>query len=238
MIHIMLTRPQDQSQVLAQQLQLLKIKSLIFPTIEIVDASDITTLKNLTADLWQYQLIIFISPAAIHKMADYLKNIPDRIQKLVIGKDSATLIESYGWGKAIYPEATYNREALLAMPQLQNIQNQKVLLCQGEGGDVTIAETLRARGAIVYIANAYQRHLPSPSILPDLSTVNVIQCTSSQSMQNLIKLFGDVVLQKRLLVSSEKLSKLAETLGFTQPSLLAKNASDEAILHTLVQWSE
>jgi uroporphyrinogen-III synthase len=238
MIHIMLTRPQGQSQLLAQKLQLLKIKSLIFPTIEIVDAADVTTLKNLTADLTQYQFIIFISPAAIQKMANYLNKIPDHIQTLVIGKDSATLIESYGWGRAIYPEATYNREALLALPHLQNIQNQKILLCQGENSDVTLAETLRARGANVYIANAYQRRLPSPIFLPDLTTINIIQCTSSQSMQNLIKLFDNAVLQKRLLVSSEKLSQLAETLGFTLPSLLAKNASDEAILHTLSQWSE
>jgi uroporphyrinogen-III synthase len=232
---IMLTRPHGQSDELANKLEAAGIKTVIFPTIAIIDPPTTDSLKKLPAHLSSVDIIIFISPAAVHKMKNYCDAMPKNCQLLTIGKDTARLVRNSGWGDAIYPEENFNRDALLALPLLQSIAHKSILICQGNETNTYLAEALRSRGANVSIAILYQRALPAYRQIPDLRQIDIIQCTSSESMKNLVTLLGKEVLHKKLLLSSERLSDLAKLLGFSQQPLLAKNASDEAILQTLQQ---
>jgi uroporphyrinogen-III synthase len=234
MLRIMLTRPRGQSDFLAAKLRESGCFPVIFPTIEIIDSPDKKKLQQVTHNLAGYDIIIFISPAAFEHMLPWLQALPTKTQLMTIGKDTATLIQRSGFAQALYPKDNFNRDALLALPELQNVKNKTILLCQGDGGNPLIAETLRKRGATVYVAIAYQRRLPSPDQLPRLDAIDIIQVSSEESLRNLLQILGPEVLAKKLLLSSGKLCELAKSLGFTMQPLLAKNAGDEAILHTLV----
>ena len=60
----------------------------------------------------------------------------------------------------IYP-AHANSEGLLALPELQTVQNKKIIIFAGEAGKTVLAKTLQQRGAIVKMAYTHKRVLPN-----------------------------------------------------------------------------
>ena len=238
MINILITRPLSSAislrDKIAKQINHHKINSIIFPVINIIE----TESKILSQiDLSQIDIMIFISPAAVEHSARYIKNIKKHIKLFSIGKDTAEKIErlGLGWNKVIYPLEKFNSEALLDLKELKdiNIKNKNIMIFKGKGGNSNLRETLSARGANIIETVVYRRCLPKPDTLPDLNQIDLILCTSSESMNNLISLLGEAVKEKQLLVSSERLVLLAKTLGFKHTPLLAQNAGDEALIAAL-----
>lgn len=233
---ILLTRPQMQAEKLSQKLEKHGYKAIIFPTISIVSNPDKQALKEITTNLKQYDMAIFISPNAVTHIAPWIKLFPSHVEIFAIGPGTAKTIEEQNWGIAKYPEQ-YNSEGLLKLPQLQMIKDKIILVCRGQGGDTKLIETLRTRQATVVEAIVYQRQLSSPEQLPLLANIDRIVCTSQETLHNLVQLFGPQHWQqlrnKLLIVSSKRLQDLARSLGFTVQPILAKDASDEAILATL-----
>lgn len=244
MINFLITRPIASAvnlrDKIAEKTKNNKINPIIFPVIDIIETK-LTTLSQI--ELYQTDMMIFISPAAVDHAAFYIKNniksIKNSIQVFSIGKDTAEKIEKLGlaWSKVIHPSEKFNSETLLALQELKNIKNKNIIIFKGESGNPTLSDTLKTRGANIIEAVVYKRCLPKPDILPDLNNIDLILCTSSESMKNLILLLGKAVKEKRLLVSSERLILLAKTLGFKQTPLLAQNAGDEALIAVLLSNS-
>jgi len=234
MMNILITRPYSSGIKLRDKIseQIKNINSIIFPAIDIIE-------KNLPhIDLSQTDIMIFISPAAVEYSARHIKNIKKSISLFSIGKDTAEKIEKLklGFDKIIYPTEKFNSEGLLNLKELKeiNIKNKNIVIFKGQGGNPTLSEALKARGANVIEAVVYERRLPKPDSLPDLKNIDLILCTSSESMNNLIKLLGETVKEKQLLVSSERLVSQAKMLGFKYPPLLAQNAGDEALINVII----
>lgn len=240
---IVITRPKHQAQDLAEKITSLGGKTILFPTIDIADISDTTSLQNLIAQLKDFNLAIFISPNAVQKAAHFIKaqyNIwPHSVKIAAIGSSTAKALHDLGWRVDIYPVDKFNSETLLGLPALQHIAKQKIILFCGEGGRELIAETLQQRGAIVEVATVYRRVLPKSKPFL-LNNVDIIICTSNTSLQNLLTLADEkdrkLLKSKQLLVISSRLIELARNLGFTQPPILADNATDEAIIKALKTW--
>jgi uroporphyrinogen-III synthase len=233
MISILITRPLFSAHRLAEKIkaETKHIQPVIFPVIEIIDADLPLDLSCISC----IDMIIFISPIAVEKSGFSLSKLRDDIKIFAIGKGTAEKIQQHDWrGEVIFPQAKFNSEALLDLNELKEIKNKKILICKGEGGNTLLSETLRARGANVRKINVYKRILPKPAALPDLNMIDLILCTSQESMNNLICLLGESVKQKRLLVSSEKLKTLAKTLGFKLTPLLAENAGDTALINAMI----
>lgn len=258
MINFLITRPLSSAHSLrdkiAQRTQNKDINMILFPVIEIRKLNFSPKLDSklleLRINISQIDMMIFVSPAAVEHSLRYIQTlfishqiqIENTIKLFTIGKDTAEKIENSGfaWHKVIYPSEKFNSEALLALEELNaiNITNKNIIIFKGAGGNPVLTETLRTRGANVIEAVVYARHLPKPNKLPDLNNIDLILCTSSESMNNLISLLGEAVKEKRLLVSSERLILLAKTLGFKPTPLLAQNAGDEALIAALKQESK
>lgn len=227
--NILITRPLEQAQILADKLKALNFNPVIFPAIEI------KPIKFELPNLDKINILIFVSPAAIQSFSQQIKHIPAPIQIFTMGEDSANTIKNLhlNWPQAIYPKNHFNRESLLNLPELQIITDKNILIITGKTSSPELADTLTSRGAHINQLVTYESLLPHPKNIPPLQSIDLIIATSQTGLRNLLALFGPELRTKPLLVSSPKLVKLAEELGFVHPPLLAKNAGDNALIQAL-----
>jgi len=239
---ILNTRPAHQAQELNEKLATLGARVTSFPTIEITDAEDPLALQQAISNLKQYDIAIFISPNAVFKTFRLLPNPwPARTKIAAVGAGTVKALNGAALPIAFYPPEQFNSEALLALPELQQVKSKKIILFRGKNGRELLADTLRNRGALVTNVDCYQRTLPQN--VPKLRIhPDIIICTSNTGLQNLVTLLDKQnqswLFNTPLLVISQRMAEFAHKLGFVKPVLIADNASNKAILNTLISWQE
>lgn len=238
-----LTRPAAQVQQLRQALEKLGAQILSLPLLEIVPVPLTGINKQRLMNLDRYDLVFFVSSNAatigLNAINDYWPQYPAQVLNFAVGPGTAKVVQSYGLDVA-WPSERMSSEAMLALPQLQNIAGKKALIVRGVGGREILAEGLIARGASVEYAELYQRLQPhyEPALLrrylqqqPDAVVVS-----SAEALDNLctlLKPLGNEWQQLMLHVSSDRLATRALELGFTRTAVLA-DASDGAIIEGLL----
>lgn len=250
-VSVMVTRPKPQGQMLSEKIKALGGAPVYLPTIEIMPPENTTILKEQIGQLDQYDLIIFISPQAVSQSTSLIREhwptLPDKLKVLATGQGTANALHAAGFPTVIFPPEEWSTEGLLKLPILQNISGQKIALVRGEGGRELLADTLKARGANVTHFIAYRRTVPSfeksesyISLLQQRK-IDIIVCTSGESLHNLITLVGvankSFLQDVALVVVSQRLVQLATELQFTQV-FLAANASHSAIIDTLEVYAK
>jgi len=236
-IKVLITRPAQQGQILGEKIATLGGRFILLPTIEIAEASDQKLLQAQIQQLDKQDIAIFISPNAVQKTAPLIQQWPLKVKVGAVGSSTAETLHACHLPVDFYPTEKLSSEGLLALPALQQVSGKKIMLFQGEGGRELLATTLRQRGAEVTEVIAYRRILPAIAKLPS-EEVDIVICTSQTSLENLLTLVGERLLNKPLLVSSQRLAEIASILGFIKPPLIADNATDEALIKALMTWWE
>jgi len=135
-------------------------------------------------------------------------------------------------------------EGLLALPQLQDLTGQRVLLVKGEGGRQALATRLFERGAAVEELACYRRAAPSLGSGElaqklDQWDIGLIMISSGEGLANLLALLSPAETTKfsyiTLLVPSARVAEMALAAGFGRV-ITAENASDSAMLRALAAW--
>jgi uroporphyrinogen-III synthase len=107
----------------------------------------------------EYDIVISVtsnaSTLAYEWIDQYWPQLPLNPTWFAVGQSSAQPLLALGMNITC-PEGRHS-EGLLALSELQNIQDKKVLILRGKGGRELIAETLSERGATVSYAELYQR---------------------------------------------------------------------------------
>ncbi len=195
-------------------------------------------------DLNHYDLVFYVSTNAatlgLDAIAQWWPQYPVGIRNFAVGPGTAAVLEKHGLNVS-FPNEKMSSEALLALPDLQQITGKKALIVRGAGGREIIAEGLRARGVVVDYAELYERALPhyEPATLQDLlrtAAPTAIVISSAEALDNLKTLFAPVAgawAQLRLVVSSPRLGEHAAALGFQQMAVI-EGASDTAIMNGLL----
>ena len=151
----------------------------------------------------------------------------------------------YGLAADLYPERGFNSEALLALPAMQDVSGQRIVIFRGDGGREYLADTLRERGARVEYIAAYRRVRPESDNAHLLQLwrhqqISIVLVNSAESLKNLWEMVGttgrSLLTRTPLLVVSERLVGLAGELGFVDPPVVADNATDQAVLDALLAW--
>lgn len=245
----LITRPAHQAQDLAMHTRSSGGRVIHFPTLEIIGPKNtrkiILTIKKLN----QYDLVIFISPNAVFKTAEYFHAIwpawPKKLKIIATGPGTALSLKKHNLSCDNYPEKNFNGVGLLNLKVLQDIKQKKILIIKGEGGRHYLANGLKARGAQIDNLSVYKRQLPRVDKIniPNQEVIDVIICTSYSGLKNLISLLSShwqqaALFQKQLLVISSRLANSAKKLGFVKPPLISDNASHTAIIQTLFSWRE
>jgi len=261
------TRPDAQAEKWRQALQAAGAEVLRLPLMAIEPVTETAAeqaIKDRILSLADYQHAIFVSQNAaffgLQWLDQYWPQLPYRTQFYAVGSATAARLTDYGC-QVIEPDNTMNSEALLALPSLQSLTHEKIMIFRGCGGRPLLAEQLRQRGAQVDYCELYHRVFPRTEALKRLLSLSMVDLSQSdakaialhsgEALQNWNQLLQDFVQTQEmnnnqrqlpynldhlrgisLVVPGQRVAQLAQGLGFTR-ILIAENASDQAMLQAL-----
>lgn len=243
-LRIAVTRPREQSAILARDIEALGGICIQFPMLEILPVPDKKVLAGIAARLNEYQLAIFISPNAVRYGMETIQStggLPAALQVATVGLSSAKALQEFGINKVIAPQQRFDSESLLALPELQQVDGKKVVIFRGDKGRELLGDTLKQRGATVEYITCYHRNKPQQDIANLLDAKPGLLCiSSSEALNNLQELLNDsareLLFALPLFVSHERIALAARKLGWH--NVIVAAGGDEGLLSDLVAWAK
>lgn len=252
-LRVLITRPEAQAGNWQQLLENAGASTLRTPLMAIVpiDASQAKayqSIKNIVMDASLYQHGIFVSQNAAQYGLDWLEQywpqMPIGLRFYAVGSATAKCLERAGY-LVTAAGGTMNSEALLALPELQDLTHQRVVIFRGCGGRPLLGEVLRERGADVDYCELYERRFLSEGVAETLNShqwgqaSDLVTVHSGETLghwQAILERSGQTRWkQLTLLVPGERVAARARESGFTD-IVVAENASDACMLETLLNW--
>lgn len=236
-LHILVTRPLLQSNLLAEIIKQHQGIPLIFPTLEILPNNDKSIIDKLVKNLRFTDIIIFISENSVKHSLPYIKDqLSDKILIAAIGNNTATALAKNNLQVDIIPHE-FSSEGLLAHSLLNDIANKNISIIKGEGGRNLLEQELYQRTANIDTFAVYQRQCPQADITPFLQEkLDVIISASNESLTNLLQLTPKHLKERLktipLLVISHRMQQFAKKLGFKH-ILVTQTVSNQAIVERL-----
>jgi uroporphyrinogen-III synthase len=247
-LHVLVTRPAHQAQGLMDIIRDAGGVPRAFPVLEITDPADTGRLLRIVQRLEEFDLAIFISPNAVHRGMQFIRAhraLPSHLRLACVGPGSARELQRLGYDNILVPRDHYDSEALLALPPLQAVAGQRIVIFRGEGGRELLGATLTARGAQVEYAECYRRRLPNADPAPLLRAwrageVGMVIITSGEGLANLHQMLGEagrpLLLRTPIVVVAERTAQACRALGVHADILVAPAADDAAILQVMQAW--
>jgi uroporphyrinogen-III synthase len=223
--HIVVTRPAGQATHLAEALVALGAKPVLFPVLEIFDVEDNGPLLAAAGRLDEFDWAAFVSPNAVEKALGAIlarRSWPAHLRAATVGKSSENALAAFGVRDVVAPQDRFDSEALVALPELQDVAGKKVLICRGDGGRELLGDTLRERGATVEYLTCYRRGKPDldPAPLHKLWTdghLDAVTATSSEGLRNFFDMVGKLgqawLRKTPTFVPHERIAEQARSLG-------------------------
>ena len=247
---VLVTRPAGQERELTALLQAAGYTVFHQPLLELEPLPRLTPeQRRRVSELDRYRHVIFVSGNAVRfglaRIADQWPRLPAGITWYAVGETTARLLRESGLD-AVAPAGEMSSEGLLAMPGLQDVSGQRVLIVKGEGGREALQAELARRGARVDTLACYRRRCP---LLPpgelarrlERWAVEAVLISSGEGLANLLTLLSEEETTKframRLVVPSARVENLARDAGFSRIAT-APNASDAAMAQALREWIE
>lgn len=243
---ILVTRPAHQAEHLANLIRQAGAEPILFPALEIVDLPDLQPLQRLIERLDEFDLAIFISPNAVNKAMNLIRtrgHIPPKLKFAAIGKGSAKVLMLFGVKNVIAPQQRFDSEALLELPALSDVTEQRIVIFRGDGGRELLGDVLSQRGAQVEYAECYRRIKPQADngkllYLWARNELHAITITSSEVLRNLYDLVGKLGQQwlkkTPVFVPHERIAEAARELGLQQ--VFVTDVGDAGMVAGIAAW--
>lgn len=239
---VLLTRPAEESALLAASLSDVGIFSSSLPLLEIEALPVTPEQQAVWADLGRYCAVIVVSKPAARLGVQRLDRHWPRLPWFSVGAATAQVLADHGLD-VHYPPSGDDSEALLALPALREAiarTDARVLILRGEGGRELLAERLREQGASVDYLELYRRFLPAydPGVLMQriqLERLNGLVVSSGQGFLHLQALAGSdwsQVARLPLFVPSPRVYEMARAAG-AEKVVDCRGASAAALLVAL-----
>lgn len=241
---VLVTRPAHQSAALVQAIEAAGGNVYPFPAlaIETVPAAELgAALEKLRAA----DCVIFISPnAAQFGMAAIRAagGLPAAADVFAVGPGTARALQAHGVGRVVVPSG-HDSEALLALPQLQQVAGRQVVIVRGVGGRALLADTLAARGAQVHFLECYRRLRPQADAAALLACwqaggIDAVTVASAETLHNLAALLGEagvpLLRHTPLFAPHEKIAGAARQFGVVDA--VATAGGDAGLVAGLLNW--
>lgn len=244
---VLLTRPAPQQQGLRKAIEAAGGTVLSLPLLQIGPNNDpqaALAARSAVQDLDHFQMLIFISTNAVEFGAelinDFWPQFPVDLDVIAIGATTAQNASTLLQCPVIRPEQGSDSEAVLALPQLQDVKDKRIAIFRGQGGRELLANTLRERGARVDYVEVYLREV-TPVSAADLAdrlfsgSCSAITVHSRETLDRLITLGADNIDRVTLIplvVPSQRVAERAGQAGFADV-VTANGADDESMLKAL-----
>jgi uroporphyrinogen-III synthase len=243
---VLVTRPVHQAENLSSLIAEQGGIAIRFPTLAIVALADCSEIQKTLTQLDNYQWLVFISANAVtmhgnHSDSDKIKRFKSA-RIAAIGNATAKALVNAGWSVDLVADSGFNSEALLVMPEWQQITGQRFLIIRGQGGREELATVLQSRGATVDYLDVYKRIMPESDCsqvksLLEQDKLDVITITSGEALQNLLVMleqcFHERLFDIPLVVVSNRIRQIAAEIGFKRIAV-THSPSDSAILETVI----
>jgi uroporphyrinogen-III synthase len=239
----MVTRPAQQAGELAAMIGAAGGEAILFPVLEIRDVEDLKPLLAIVARLDEFDFAVFISPNAVNKAMNLItahRALPPGLLCAAIGRGGVKELARFGVTNAIAPARRFDSEAVLELPELQEIRGKRVVIFRGEGGRELLGDTLKARGARVEYAECYRRGTPNLDAAPLLKAwarneLDAVTVTSSEGLRNLYEMIGALGRQwlrkTPVFVPHPRIAEVARELGLTH--VIVTEPADEGLMNAL-----
>jgi uroporphyrinogen-III synthase len=248
---VVITRPWEQADALAERVAALGRHPVVFPLLEIHPLADPTFLKAELARLEEYALVAFVSPNAIGAAFGYRPDWPLQVPLAVMGEGSRAALAAHGVTAATTPITSptdsqrTDSVTLLAELDLDALRGKPVLIIRGESGRELLADALRAAGVLVTQVAAYRRLAPVLDQSRRMTLAGLLEdrndwiVTSSEALRYLARMAqqveGDAGLARlqaqRMIVPHLRIQQTALELGLTEVQLTG--SGDEHMLAAL-----
>jgi uroporphyrinogen-III synthase len=237
---VVVTRPRAQATASAAWFESFGARVISFPVLEIEPLPDAIIDEHFSRrDLSTVNAIIFVSANAAEHGVMAIKNrggFPAGAAIFAIGSATAARLQDHGLANIQSPLHGNDSEALLALPSLQNVHGQKIVIVRGiseSGGRTHLKQTLKTRGASVSMLECYVRRsiLVDEALRADLKTalserkVHAFSVLSVETLQSLVLNLADANMAKCLrecmmLVPHPRVAEAAREIGFTRVSVV------------------
>lgn len=243
---IVVTRPVEQAGNLEMLLRARGAEPIAFPVLEIREVADLGPLLSTIDRLEIYDFAVFISPTAVSRAMNLIKSrrtLPPLLVVAAVGQGSVRELRRLGVTEVLAPKGRFDSEALLELPQMQQMAGRRVLIFRGEGGRELLGDTLAARGASVDYAECYRRAKPDADAAGLLrrwarSEVHGVTVTSSEGVHNLFDMVGRLGQQwlkkTPLFAPHERIAATARGLGLER--VIATAGGDEGLVEGMLRW--
>lgn len=216
-MNVLITRPEKQAQSLIKAVLKKGWTPLLFPTLSIKKCDETALNKNTT-------YVIFISANAVEYGHHLLKNIDAKI--IAVGPATAKKLQQKNIKVAFYPQKNPSSESLLAMDEMQNLQNENIVIVRGIGGQETLKNTLSKNNTVSYkevyeriVATPTQQHFKNLKTFLD-NDEGVIFLSSVENAQALLTLVENKkILSFQIFALSDRIKKATLDLGFKKISV-------------------
>lgn len=241
---VLVTRPAHQAAALAQLIREAGGEAYEFPALGIEPVAADQLVAPL-AQLAEADVVIFISPnAATFGMAAIQAGggLPASTQIFAVGPGTASALTAHGAPQAVTPPGQ-DSEALLALPQLQDVAGKRVVIVRGVGGRTLLADSLTERGADVTYLECYRRVRPEGDAAPLLARwqaggIDAVTVTSAETLDNLATLLGEpgapLLAATPLFAPHEKIADAARRFGIEH--VIATPGGDAGLVAGLTNW--
>jgi len=241
---VILTRPEAEAQRAAARLADAGFASRVLPLLQLEALNEVVWDGDLV--LSAQDAVIFISANAVAFGMPYIATQLRESDAVILAVGERTARAVADWGlEAAIPEQP-DSEGLLAMPELQSIGGQRVVIVKGEGGRSLLATQLGALGAHVDALICYRRIYPSAEEvalyerLKDLDSL-IFQANSGETLSHLSDLLdlpaNSSMARWPVIVPSRRVAMLAEGRGWKR-IITARDASDAALIEALWTWQD
>lgn len=230
-IGVVLTRPRAQAEKTAQALRSVGARAIVFPALELAALPLSPADRELIAALDGARWIIFISQNAVEFGVQAIKSVrdwPAGPRLAAVGGSTADTLTHRGLKDAVSPARGADSEALLALPELQNVQGQRIVIVRGAGGRETLREELTARGADVRYLECYERravNADNKALMRawEQGEVQAVSAMSEETLRNFLQMVGP-----------EGRRRMADTALFVPHSRIAEAARAEGCREVFV----
>jgi uroporphyrinogen-III synthase len=244
-LRIAVTRPRDQAAPLMQCIAQAGGVPLAFPLLEIEAAELTLALREQFSRIPQAGLAIFISPNAVQYGMAALRvvgiELPSSLKIAAVGQGSAKALRELGIPEIVAPTERFDSEGLLALPELQQVAGQRVMIFRGNGGRELLGDTLAARGAIVEYVECYRRSRPPQDGAALVAAApDAIIVTSSEALGYLWDMLDEgaraALCNTPLFAPHARIDELAQRQGWRR--VMPAGSGDDGLLAGLIAWAE
>jgi uroporphyrinogen-III synthase len=220
---ILIARPRRQAQALAERIRAAGGEALVLPVLEIDPVAPDERSSAALAELGTAHLAVFVSVSAVEHglaLARAAGGWPPDLRAAAVGSATASALRAQGIAQVLVPDHGADSEALLALPELQDVSGQRIVIFRGVGGRELIATTLRNRGARVAYVECYRRGRPALDVGPVIErlhggALHAVVAASGEALANLVELLPAPALRALpLAVPHPNVARAAHDLGF------------------------